>query len=552
MEVTRSSSERTPSRARELERTLAVLDALFESPSVGFAFFDRELRYARINDMLAAINGPPVMEHLGRTVQEVLGAAGEDLAAMLRRVLDTGMPLTGIEVAASPPSTPDEVRDFVASFFPVRASDGAILGVGAVVFEITQRKRAESRLRNAEAKARFLSVASAALASSLDYRETLQTVAHLAVPTLADWCVVDVVEDGAVKRVSVVHSDPTKVAMAQEFSARYPPDPHVDTGVMRVIRTGQPEMVADISDALLVQLSRDSDYLRMIRELGMRSYVSAPLRTRGRTLGAISFVSSESGRRYDQGDLDLLLELAARAATAIDNARLHEEAQQAVRMREQMLAVVSHDLKNPLGTVLISADSLLHGAIDAKAQTQVLRIQRAAQRMDHMIGDLLDMASLQAGRLTLERRPEDPETILREALDLHEPIARAKHIELRRDTRFGGVRAMCDRNRILQVLSNLLENALKFSESGACVTIRGGVVGTRVRISVSDNGAGIAAEELPHLFEPYWSGTRRARQGTGLGLYIARGIVQAHGSELTVDSSPGEGSTFTFTLPAAD
>ncbi|HKE14622.1 MAG TPA: PAS domain-containing sensor histidine kinase [Kofleriaceae bacterium] len=227
-----------------------------------------------------------------------------------------------------------------------------------------------------------------------------------------------------------------------------------------------------------------------------------------------------------------------------------EEAQHAIRMREEVLAVVSHDLRNPLAAIQMAAALLLlRLGADMRSRKQVETIHRSATRMEHLLGDLLDMASIQVGRLSLERRLEDAGEVLHEAMEVHVPSAREKGMHLSRSCDLGDVKLECDRDRVLQVLGNLIGNAIKICQPGDSITVTCVPAGGEALFAVSDTGPGIPEAELPHLFEPYWSAERHAKKGTGLGLYISKGIVEAHGGRLWVESTQGAGATFYFTLP---
>src|SRR3954449_5872575 len=324
----------------EAERSLALLDTLFATAPVGLAFFDHELRYTRINDALAEINGRPVDDHLGRTVQEMLPEADREVVDQIRRVLHTGAAVTDLEVRVATPRDPGRPRLFNASYYPVRSADGQVIGVGAVVTDITDRQRAQIELAQAlererearaaaeaaERRASFLAEASALLDASLDYETTLQNVARLIVSQMADWCGVDIVEpSGSFRSVAVAHVDPAKVEWARQIARRYPTDPNSPTGVPNVIRTGQAELYPDIPWELVEQAAVDEEHLALLRELQLKAIMVVPMVARGRTLGAISIVAAESGRSYDESDLALAEELARRAAMAVDNARLYTE-----------------------------------------------------------------------------------------------------------------------------------------------------------------------------------------------------------------------------------
>jgi PAS domain S-box-containing protein len=324
----------------ESERSLALLDTLFATAPVGLAFFDHELRYTRINEALAEINGLSVEEHLGRSVQEVLPEADAAVVDQIQHVLETGEPATDLEVQVATQRDPGNPHLFSASYYPVRGPEGEVIGVGAILADITDRQRAQIELAQAlererearaaaevaERNASFLAEASALLDASLDHETTLQNVARLIVSRMADWCGVDIVESsGGFRSVAVAHVDPAKVQWAQQIAERYPPAQQADRGVANVIRTGQAELYSDIPPEMLELAAVDDEHLELLRQLQFRSGMVVPMVARGRTLGAITIVAAESGRRYDESDLALAEELARRAAMAVDNARLYTE-----------------------------------------------------------------------------------------------------------------------------------------------------------------------------------------------------------------------------------
>lgn len=266
---------------------------------------------------------------------------------------------------------------------------------------------------------------------------------------------------------------------------------------------------------------------------------AAPIRLDGEIVGAVTVNTDITEQKRAEQELR----------------RLYEEAQRAIRSREDILAIVSHDLKNPLGAIGMSASLLLKKLsgpeVEPRIRKQAETIRRATDRMEHLIRDLLDMASIQAGRLSVDKAPHELAPLLQESIELHEPLAREKGLALHKALDVEGVRVACDRERVLQVLSNLLGNAIKFCRPGEAITVRAERQGSHVQLAVVDSGPGISEEELPRIFEPYWSGQRHASKGTGLGLFISRGIVEAHGGRMWVESKPGMGSAFYFTLPLA-
>ncbi len=425
-----------------------------------------------------------------------------------------------------------------------RLAAQALLRATAYHAELAAHAEAEA----ARQRATFLAEATALLSSSLDWETTLASLARLAVPAVADWCSVEVPEGLAAgdRPVAVAHVDPAKVERALELRRRWPPDPAAPTGAPAVIRTGRSELYPETSDALLVAGATDPEQLRIARELGMTSGMIVPLSARGRTLGAVTFVATESGRRFGAADLAMAEELGRRAGIAVDNARLWHEAQRAIRARDEVLAVVSHDLKNPLESVLLSSALLLRDPDPAQVRRYAETLQRSASRMDRLIRELLDLSRMDAGRLQLEIRPERLEALADEALGVLAPLAHERRIAVSVAGAPLEDAVPCDRERILQVLSNLVGNALAFAPHGGHVVVSLALSQRDAEVRVADDGPGIPAEDLPHVFDRFWKSRSR---GTGLGLAIVRGIVDAHGGRVWVESRVGEGSTFAFTLP---
>jgi PAS domain S-box-containing protein len=343
----------------EARESFALLDTLFETAPVGLAFFDADLRYVRVNDALAEINGVSAAQHMGRTMAEVLPEMHDQVSDDFRRVLATGEPLIDVDVTGGTPAQPGVVRHWVASYYPVRDPAGETLGLGAIVVETTERERAErerARLLDAERRARerlaFVAEASRVLASSLDYETTLQRVASLAVPELTDWCALDVVaDDGLLRRLAVAHVDPAKAELARRVTERYPPDPDAPRGVYDVVRSGRPELVSEVTDEMIDDAAQDEEHERLMRELGLGSYLAVPIRARGRVLGVLTFVAAEVGR-FDEEDLALAEDVARRAATAIENARLYGEARRRARAVQALRFVGD-------GVVLVDADGVV-------------------------------------------------------------------------------------------------------------------------------------------------------------------------------------------------
>ena len=307
------------------EESRGLLDNLFTTAPVGLGFLDTDLRFVRVNQALADISGRAVEEHLGRTLRDVLGEAADLVEPMMQRVLDTGEAELDVELSAPDPRGGGS-RYWVVSYTALRGADGRTAGVSGVIIDVTERRRALEAERASAARARFLAEAGALLDASMDYEEVLNNLARLAVPDFADWCTVSLLDDeGVLRQVAVAHADPEKTRWAVELGERYPPQIDPGRGVGRVLASGAPDVVNDVTDDLLQAVAVDEEHLHIIRELGLRAGVTAPLVSRGRILGALSFISAESGRRYDDADVQLFVELGRRAGVAVENSRLYTE-----------------------------------------------------------------------------------------------------------------------------------------------------------------------------------------------------------------------------------
>ena len=519
----REQAERATDQLQTLADNIPQLALMADAQDRAFWVNERWLSYTGVTTAQLQGDGWAQIVHPDHVAAV---RAKRDEAVRTGKPWETTHPLRGVD---------GRFRWFLCHGIPIRDERGAVVRWLQTCTDITER--------------RFLDEATALLSSTLDYSDTLERLAQLAVPDLADWCVVDLLVGDEMQRVAVAHQDPAKLEIARAYAQQFPASR--SSGVRQVIASGQPTFVPVLTPDILAATYQNPDQIEKLRELGLHSVIMVPLTARGRVLGAITLLMSDSPRTYQPADLDVALELGRRAGIAVDNARLYREAQQAVRLREDVLAVVSHDLRNPLGAIDLSASMMMQKQLDARTRKQLEIIRRSTDRMEHLITDLLDMASIQAGRLALDKTPSDAGKLVAEVVDMHASLAAEKQLQLTARTSLDGVTLLCDRDRIAQVFGNLLSNAIKFCRPGDRIEITGTSDGTRAMFVVHDTGPGIAADALPRIFEPYWSAKEHAKQGTGLGLYICKGIVEAHGGTLTADGAPGEGATFTITLPLA-
>ena len=446
---------------------------------------------------------------------------------------------------------------------PIRSESGQLFGV-VLVFRDVTREKAEGARRE------FLSKAGEALVASLDYQVTLANVARLAVPTIADWCGVDILEPGAQKpyQAAVAHVDPSKLEFAQALRERYPPDPNARTGSPEVIRSGKSELYPEIPQAFLEAAAKDAEHLRLIRELRLESAMVVPLRGRNRILGAMSFVYAESGRRYTEEDLAFGEDFARRAALAIENSlalkqveasrahehRLRAEAEVASRAKDEFLAVVSHELRTPLNAVLGWAVTLRRKTLVPETDRGLAIIERNARTQAKLIEDVLDVSRIISGKLILNLGPTNVADAITASIETIAPAAAAKNIVVSHTFDDEPLIITADADRVQQIVWNLLSNAVKFTPKGGSVSVEAERDGSNVAIRISDSGEGIRPEALPHIFDLFHqadASTTRRHGGLGLGLAIVRQLVTAHGGSVHAESAgDGKGATFVIEIPA--
>ena len=387
-----------------------------------------------------------------------------------------------------------------------------------------------------------------------DEQEGLDALATLVAERVRDFCVVALTSDDGddLRFAAFHHRDPEARALLAPLLASVPVKR--DRGMFGVIASGEPLFLPVIAPET-AEASSVPGFEAYYSRYGIHSLIVAPLRIKERVIGAVGLSRSQPGDPYTEDDLELVLDLASRAALAIRNAQLFARVQREAKDREEVMAIVAHDLRSPLG-VIAAAGELLTSLASGNAQGERLRtvagrIQRAAQRMDDLITNVLDATRIESGRIQVKPAPVDAKSLLDQAIEAMTPAAQEKGVDLRHAEPPQGLECRGDEGRILQVFSNLIGNAIRFTPKGGKVELRVATDGAMVRFVVTDTGSGIAEETLPRIFDRYFKGTDAPRAGTGLGLYIARGIVEAHGGRIWVESAAERGSTFAFTLPRA-
>jgi PAS domain S-box-containing protein len=438
---------------------------------------------------------------------------------------------------------------------PIRDAEGRVVGSVLVFRDISERKRAGDALRQSEQKAHFLADASAALASVVDYESTLQKVVNLAVPYFADWSAVDVVnDDESLRRLAVAHQDADKISLAHKLMQQYPPDPQSPGGVFAVLRTGQPEIVADITDDMLVQGAKDERHLRLIRSLGLKSYICVPLVVSGNTIGVLTFATAESGRTYTEADLALAVDLANRASVAVENTQLYQALRETDRRKDEFLATLAHELRNPLAPIRNSLQILKMPRVDA-ATVERSRdmMERQVHHLVRLVDDLLDVSRVMRGKIELRREMVELATVVARAVETMQPLIEAQGHELHVRLPPESLLLDADPVRLAQVVGNLLTNAAKYTEPNGRIRVTAQREGDESVLRVRDNGIGIAPTMLPRIFELFVQvdhAATRSQGGLGIGLTLVKTLVEMHNGTVEARSEGlGKGSEFVVRLP---
>jgi signal transduction histidine kinase len=751
-------NDRLRDQARELEFERARLTDVFRQAPVAVAVLRgraaRDLVFQLVNPRYEALL-PSGRGPLGRRLVDVLPELDEVLFDVLGRVLATGEAFVASDYPASLDRDGDgtpETYYFNFVYHPLKEPDGRVEGVVVVGTEVTesvQARREAERLQRAAETARaeadaarqrisFLAQASERLAQSRDIEATLRTVADLAVPALANWCFVEIRDDGgAIRPVAVAHQDPAKVALAYDVLRRYPIDPAASFGTGHVLRTGEPELVPDITDEMLRGVAQDAEHLTVLRDIGFRSSLSVPLRDGdGQPVAVLSLVSTDPARRFGAADLAMAQEVARRAEAALTGARLHaaqqaalrratalqrvtaalsgtlnveeaagvvveqgtaslharggvvlrptrdgtlleivkavgypvtsldawryipvsaplplseavrtrqpvfvesaaawaaryahggmlelftdsrswaalplvieervlgamglsfshegalspddrafavalahqcaqaferarlfeaqhaarEEAEAANRAKSEFLAVMSHELRTPLNAIAGYAELIemgLRGPVTPQQRTDLARIQQSQRHLLGLVNDVLNYTRVETGMVRYDVSDVPVAEALTVAEALVMPQARAKTIALVPTVCEPALAVRADRDKLQQVLLNLLTNAIKFTPAGGRITVGCTVTDARVAIAVADTGIGVEADKLASIFEPFVQVNQRltrTQEGVGLGLAISRDLARGMGGDITAESTPDVGSIFTLVLPRA-
>ena len=529
----------------QLRQSEQELADFFENASVGLHWVGPDGIILRVNQAELDMLGYRREEYVGRPIAEF--HADEKVICDILERLQAGEKLS--EYPARLKCKDGSLKDVLIDS-SVLFRDGVFVHTRCFTRNVTNLKRSEQT-------ARFLAEASHTLAGLVDYHSTLQKVASLAVPYFADWATVDILEsDGALRRLAVAHIDPTKIDLAHELNRRNPPDPAAPRGIWNIVRTGRSEIVPEITDALLVETIEDQELLGIIRELGLKSYLSVPLNVRGKTLGVISFIAAESGHRYDDSDLAVAEDLAHRAAIAIENTQLYRELRQADQRKDEFLATLAHELRNPLAPIRNALEVMRLAGNSADAVEQSRRMmERQVVQMVRLVDDLLDVSRITRNKLELRKERIELASVVRSAIETSRPFIEQSDHTLTVTLPPEPIYLDADPTRLEQVFSNLLNNSAKYTERGGHIWLTVEPGEGKVLVRVRDSGIGIPAEALAGIFEMFSQvegNLERAQGGLGIGLTLVRRLVEMHGGSVEAHSAGrGHGSEFLVRLPMA-
>jgi PAS domain S-box-containing protein len=497
------------------------------------------------------------------TEAEMLGQPLDRLLPMATRAVHRGHMRTFAE-GASDARTMASRRSIAGlrkngETFPAEASIARVTMDGDRTFMVTLRDVSE-RVKTEE-RQKLLATAGWVLAASLDVESTMATIAELPVPLLGEWSLLELLTpDGAMRRAAATHLDPHRhedtAALLSKVAEPLELEPTAASSA-RVAHEAEAQRLTDIS-AWLNANFHDTASRQRAQSLGASAVLLVPLRAGGRAIGALHLVRTRPGAAHSLEEQQVADQFAGLAALALENARLYQQSRSAVRERDEMLAIVSHDLRNPVNAIVMLTGAVLKRDTPAAAadediapmlRDEVEAVRAAARQADGLIQDLQDVSRISAGRLRVERRRVPASDFLKECADMFEPVMEDAALRFVRRIDDNLPVVLGDQHRLTQVLSNLLGNAVRFTPHGGEIVLTATQLEDVVRISVRDSGPGVAPDDVPRLFERYWQAPRLLRAGSGLGLYIAKGIVEAHDGEIGVDSEVGKGAEFWFTLP---
>jgi len=446
----------------------------------------------------------------------------------------------------------DGSRRYIASRWVLkRDENGSPVRVLEINTDITDRRQAELSLQ-------FLADASETLATLVDYQTVLQKISQLAVPFLADWCIVyHETSDGKADRVAMLHADSSKEPILEEIRRRFPLDQHsLPPLIARVLRDGQAELAPEVTEKLLQLVTINEEHRELVRKINCRSLLCLPLSVRGKVVGAIAFLTDDSARRYSAADLAVAEEFTHRASVALENATLYAEAREADRRKDEFLATLAHELRNPLAPIRNAVELMrLRGTDDEEIGWARDAIDRQAQHLTRLVDDLLDVSRITRGKVELRKHRVSLQSVLSRSIETVRPLIDQQEHQLEVYLPEEPIQLDADPTRLEQVFSNLLNNAAKYTEHGGRMWLSAELADDEVIVRVRDTGIGMSAEFLPRVFDMFVQAEHhhgRSQGGLGIGLSLVHRLVEMHGGRIAAFSDgPGCGSEFVVALKRA-
>lgn len=443
----------------------------------------------------------------------------------------------------------DRSRAYIKiSATPIRDAKNEVIAAVVAVQDVTE-------IRKQQQIASFLDEANQVLSSSLEYHRTLGVITKLAVPKLGDWCSISIIDENGPGHFTVAHEDPSMLALAEEFRIKYPTDWNAETGTAQVLRSGVSKLYPLITEEMLAAAAIDRRHLELLIALKLHSVIMVPISSHSSTFGVLTLISSDPVRQYDHRDLKTAEALALRAGQAIENAKLYEQAQNAIRSRDSLISVSAHELLTPVSGSKLQMQlmrkrmSLGHEITPAMIAKMVDQTERQLDRLSRLVNEMLDLSRINLGKLTIEKNPtalSELITDIVERMQGHMDAAACKvclQIEQ-------GIHGNFDSYRLEQVLSNLLSNAARYARGKSVVVALHAENADWVNLSVIDEGIGVRKEDQERIFQRFErAATIDEGSGLGLGLFVVKQIVEAHGGTVSLESEFGKGSKFIVRLP---
>jgi PAS domain S-box-containing protein len=543
--VARDVTERR--RMEQALRDSELRFASFMQHLPGLAWIkDAEGRYVFANEAAQKAFGVSLTQLYGRTDLDLFPAA---TAVQFRQNDRLALASeNGVLIVEGLDDPQGNRHQSLVSKFPIPGADTSGVMIGGVAIDITERQQLERYLR-------ILLETSESLSTLMDVESTLQRIAGFAVPTVGDWCAIDLLDSShQLRRAAIAHVDPAQQAAADELSRRYPTRMDDVHGPARVVRTGESQLISPVDQSLLRQAARDPEHLALLLQLNLRSVICVPLRYRDRILGTMSLATADTGRHYTEADLEIAEGLADRAAVAIENARLLEQLKDADRRKDEFLAMLGHELRNPLASLRSGIDVL---ALDAQDGDVTIALMREhVLHLARLVDDLLDVSRITRGRIELQLRPLAVGDVLQQAVEAVRPALEERQHRLTVDLPREPLQLAADRVRLAQVFENLLHNSIKYTDPGGHITVTAQRERSEAVIAIRDNGIGIDGDLLPHVFDLFTQASRsldRAQGGLGIGLTLVRRIIEGHhGSIEAISEGAGRGTTMLVRLPLTE